>query len=210
MQQNLPTYRAPRVAPCHPQYENPRYVAPIPPIDPWVRPHYAGYSQLPPRPMRAPRPQTPLAPPPTFAQEFDSRPRRGRRRGLWIGVGVVVALVAVVIALVITIASSGHSDSASSPGLITAGNLTPDAPKPPADKKSDISADEADLDQLVEDFRDAADIGPTSNWITYYCSADRGVIERAKVTTVIVPSKNFDRSSPQTPLWVLKIRFIFS
>jgi hypothetical protein len=187
MQQTLPTYRHPRVAPYNPQYENPRYVAPIPPVDPWARPHYAGYS---PQPMQL------MMPPQSFAREFDFRPRRSKRRGLWIGVGMAVALVALVIALVVTLISKGHSDSASDPGMIPAGKLTPEAPKPPAEKKSDTGADETELDQLVEDFRDAADIGPASNWLTYYCSADRAVIERAKVTTVIVPSENFDRSSP--------------
>jgi hypothetical protein len=173
----LPTHRDPRVAPYNPQYENPRYVAPIPSVDPWARPHYAGYS---------PRP-TQLMPPQSFAREFDFRPRRSKRRGPWIGVGMAVALVAVVFALVVTLISKGHSDSAPGPGMIPAGKLTPEAPKPPTD--------EAELDQLVEDFRDAADIGPTSNWTTYYCSADRAVIERAKVTTVIVPSAHFDRRS---------------
>jgi hypothetical protein len=79
----------------------------------------------------------PQAAPETFAQEFDFRPRRGKRRGLWIGVGVAVALVAVIVALVVTLISS-----------------------------------------------------------------DRAVIERAKVTTIIVPSKNFDRSSPLTDVEV--------
>jgi hypothetical protein len=42
--------------------------------------------------------------------------------------------------------------------MIPAGKLTPEAPEPPTD--------EAELDQLVEDSRDGADIGPTSNWMT--------------------------------------------
>jgi len=125
MQQTVPTYRDPRVAPYNPQYENPRYVAPIPPVHPWARPHDAGYSS---QPMQ-------LMPPQSLAREFDFRPRRSKRRGPLIGVGMAVALVALVIALVVTLISKGHSDSASDPGLIPAGKLTPEAPKPPADRR---------------------------------------------------------------------------
>jgi len=82
---------------------------------------------------------------------------------------MAVAVVALVIALVVALGSKRHSDT---------------------------GADEAELDQLVDDFRDGRDIGPMSNWMTYYCSTDRVVIEQAKVTTVIAPSAHFDRSSP--------------
>jgi hypothetical protein len=210
VQQTLPTYRDPRVAPHQPLYENPRYVAPIPPLDPWSRPPRAGYVQLPPRPMPtpAPRPQPlsaraprPPAPPVGFAREFDFKPRRDKRRGWWIGAAVAGALAAMVIATIVTLTTADRSDSTSGPGLITAGKLTPDAPPPQADK-SDPSTDEAALDRLVEDFRAAADLGPTSNWRTFYCAADREVLERAAVTSVIVPSKNFDRSSPLTDVEV--------
>ncbi len=214
MQHTLPTYRGQRahqhVDPYRPHYENPRYVAPIPPIDPWSRSPRAGYVPLPPRPQptRAPQPQPrrPSPPPPwpptrSFAQDFDFTPRRSTHRGWWVGTGVAVALVAVVIAAIVTLTSAGASDSTSTPALIPAGKLTPDAPRPRPDGKGDTT-DEAALEQLVEDFRTAADLGPTSNWRTFYCTADREVLERAAVTTVIVPSKNFDRSSPLTDVQV--------
>ena len=76
-----------------------------------------------------------LIPPQSFAQEFDFRPRRSKRRGPWFGVGMAVALVVLVIALVVTLISKGQSDSASDPGMIPAGKLTPEAPKPPADRR---------------------------------------------------------------------------
>lgn len=219
MQRTIPTYRDQRadlranqrVDPYQPQYENPRYVAPIPPNDPWSRPPRAGYVQRPPRPLPArgpqPQPRRPNPPPPrpstrSCAQDLDCKPRRGKHPGWWIGAGVTVALVAVVIAAVVALTSAGRSDSTPSPELIPAGKLTPDAPRTRPDDKSDTGTDEAALDQLVEDFRTAADLGPTSNWKAFYCTADRDVLERAAVTTVIVPSKNFDRSSPLTDVQI--------
>lgn len=156
------------------------------------RDEYAGQFRYPP-PRRAapynPRQGVPIPPP------LPPAPRRSQTPIMWSVAGAVVAVAAVIIT--VALATTGaDSDSSGGPAtqLVPAGGFsTPSAePSPREDRPTEGgSRDEVALHRLVEDFADAANRGPTSNWMDYYCAADQAVITRNGDGDVIIPTKGF-------------------
>jgi hypothetical protein len=114
---------------------------------------------------------------------------------MWSVVGAVLALVALAITLVLATTPDRATETTPSTRLVPAGGFITPAPTP-----TTAPRDEAEnaLQHLVQDFIAAANRGPTSNWMDYYCAADRAVIIRNSDGDVIVPTKGFNARTKLT------------
>lgn len=136
----------------------------------------------PPRPAWIPSPQPPT---PMFRQAAV----------VWTLIGMALAAGALVAALVLGTGTSDDAGTMSrSDRLVPAGDFAPTPVEP--------TSEESALDRLVTDFKDAAAQGPTSNWMDFYCAADRDVIVRNGDGEIIVPTEGFNERTALTGVTV--------
>lgn len=165
------------------------------------RDEHAGQFRYPPPRRPAPynpqyRPQIP--PPLPAPAQKDHQPAI-----MWSVAGAVIALIALAITVVLATTPDRETGTTPSTRLVPAGGFTTPAPTPTTPP---VSPDEAALQTLVQDFIAAANRGPTSNWMSYYCAADQAVIIRNSDGDVIVPTKGFNARTKLTGVEVHGMR----